>query len=69
MKKACILMGSPRKDGNTSALVKPFELELEALGFCCSTVNLYEKELKATHYIATIPYSSTTHFKGKLKKA
>lgn len=46
MKKACILMGSPRKDGNTSALVKPFELELEALGFCCSTVNLYEKELK-----------------------
>lgn len=23
----------------------------------------------STHYIATIPYSSTTHFKGKLKKA
>ena len=30
--KVCILMGSPRKQGNTNALLVPFRQELEALG-------------------------------------
>ena len=29
--KVCILMGSPRKQGNTNALLVPFRQELEAL--------------------------------------
>ena len=28
--KVCILMGSPRKQGNTNALLVPFRQELEA---------------------------------------
>lgn len=30
--KVCILMGSPRKQGNTNALLGPFRQELEGLG-------------------------------------
>ena len=29
MKKVCVLMGSPRRDGNTAALLEPFCAELE----------------------------------------
>jgi len=46
MKKACILMASPRNNGNTNALLKPFESELTSCGTECITVKLYEKELK-----------------------
>lgn len=31
MKKACILLASPRKQGNTAALTAPFAAELERL--------------------------------------
>ena len=42
----CILMGSPRKNGNTQALTAPFAGELERLGIGCSTLWLYDLELK-----------------------
>lgn len=44
-KKYCILMGSPRKNGNTSALLQPFTQELEEHGMTGRTIWLYEKEL------------------------
>lgn len=45
MKKVCILMGSPRKNGNTAALLAPFENRMKELGFVCETIWLYEKEI------------------------
>lgn len=33
----CILMGSPRKNGNTQALLRPFTGELKATGCTCRT--------------------------------
>ena len=36
--KVCILMGSPRKQGNTNALLGPFRQELEGLGAETETV-------------------------------
>ena len=44
--KVCILMGSPRKEGNTAALVKPFVETLETGGAACTVYNLYDMELK-----------------------
>lgn len=41
----CILMGSPRKNGNTAALLAPFTQELEQNGVACETIWLYDKEL------------------------
>lgn len=41
----CILMGSPRKNGNTQALLRPFTGELEAAGCTCRTLWLYDMEL------------------------
>ena len=32
--KVCILMGSPRKQGNTNALLGPFRQELEGMAPC-----------------------------------
>lgn len=45
MKRACILMGSPRKNGNTIGLVRPFMAELEAQGCDCELIWLYDKEI------------------------
>ena len=39
-------MGSPRKDGNTIALVKPFLRTMEQEGHSCETIWLYEKKIQ-----------------------
>lgn len=44
--KACILMGSPRKKGNTAALLDPFCQQLEAEGAQCQTIWLYDREIQ-----------------------
>lgn len=38
----CILMGSPRKQGNTAALLKPFSAQLEQQGCRCEIFWLYD---------------------------
>lgn len=43
--KACILMGSPRKDGNTASLAKPFVKTLEEKGAECVSFDLYDMVL------------------------
>lgn len=43
--KAVILMGSPRKQGNTAALLKPFREELEGLGLIMETYWLYDLDI------------------------
>ena len=43
--KCCILMGSPRKTGNTIALVRPFMDELERNGVPCRLIWLYDKKI------------------------
>ena len=45
--KVCILMGSPRKNGNTQALLKPFITELENNNYICEIIWLYEKNIAA----------------------
>lgn len=42
---ALILMGSPRKGGNTAALLAPFCSELEEAGAGTRTVRLYDKRI------------------------
>lgn len=42
----CILMGSPRKNGNTAALVEPFMDELNRLGAECEIHWLYDMNLQ-----------------------
>ena len=44
--KCCILMGSPRKNGNTAALLKPFMEELVFRGAAYDLVWLYEKRIE-----------------------
>ncbi|MBR5267113.1 MAG: flavodoxin family protein [Lachnospiraceae bacterium] len=44
--KIYILMGSPRKDGNTAALVNPFTDELKSAGHEVEMVWLYDKDIK-----------------------
>ena len=44
--KACILQGSPRRNGNTAALVEPFCEELTRLGAEVTSVHLYEKDIR-----------------------
>ena len=41
-----ILMGSPRREGNTAQLLRPVQEELESRGHSCRTIWLYEKELR-----------------------
>ena len=41
-----VLMGSPRKEGNTAALLQPFCEELSAGGAKVETVWLYEKDIR-----------------------
>lgn len=43
--KLCILLGSPRKNGNTAALVTEFEQECGRLGIETETVWLYDKKI------------------------
>lgn len=44
--KALILMGSPRKEGNTAALLAPLCGELEAAGMETETVWLYDRDIR-----------------------
>ena len=41
----CILMGSPRKTGNTSQLVQPFIKTMEAKNNTCTLIWLYDKNI------------------------
>lgn len=43
--KYCILLGSPRKNGNTIKLVEPFVEELEKAGGECKLIWLYDKKI------------------------
>ena len=43
--KALILMGSPRKEGNTASLLKPFVQALEKKGVDCTTFDVYDMNL------------------------
>ena len=43
--KVLILMGSPRKNGNTAQCVAPFGDELERQGHTCEMVWLYDKQI------------------------
>ncbi|MCI9157340.1 MAG: flavodoxin family protein [Lawsonibacter sp.] len=43
--KFCVLMGSPRREGNTAALLAPFLEECGALGVETETIWLYDKEI------------------------
>ena len=43
--KYCILLGSPRKNGNTIKLVEPFVEELEKAGGECKLIRLYDKKI------------------------
>ena len=44
--RVCILMGSPRKNGNTNALRLPFQDELEHLGHTVTTHWLYDLDIR-----------------------
>ena len=44
--KALILMGSPRKGGNTASLTAPFVDELRANGVECTTFDVYDMDLR-----------------------
>lgn len=42
---ACIFMGSPRKQGNTQAILQPFVQQLEQHGMECTVIWLYDKQI------------------------
>ena len=44
--KVCILMGSPRKHGNTAALLEPFCEELRMAGEEVETIWLYDRDIR-----------------------
>lgn len=44
--KACILMGSPRKHGNTASLLAPFTEDLSTAGFALESFSLYDMEIQ-----------------------
>ena len=44
--KACVLMGSPRKQGNTATLLEPFCEELRSGGAAVETIWLYDREIR-----------------------
>lgn len=46
MKQACILLASPRKQGNTAALTQPFQAQLERLGWTCRVTWLYDLDIR-----------------------
>lgn len=41
--KFCVLMGSPRENGNTAALLRPFLEECGAMGVETETISLYDR--------------------------
>ena len=43
--RVCILMGSPRKNGNTIQLLRPFVERLEAKGCDCKLIWLYDRQI------------------------
>ena len=43
--KVCVLFGSPRKNGNTAALLKPFLEELERAGADTCVIDVYDKNI------------------------
>lgn len=47
--KTCILMGSPRKNGNTSKLLAPFICEIKKQGGEQETIWLYDKKIEPCH--------------------
>lgn len=44
--KCCIIFASPRKEGNTAALLRPFCDEMTKLGWQTETLDLYSMDLK-----------------------
>jgi len=44
--KFCILIGSPRTNGNTVSLIKPFVNELKLLNTEIELITLYDKNIK-----------------------
>lgn len=44
--KVCVLMGSPRKAGNTSSLMSPFIKEVGHKGLLCKQIWVYDKVLQ-----------------------
>lgn len=46
MKKVCVLLGSPRKNGNTNALTTPFIDKLEKAGNEVTQFTLYDMNIK-----------------------
>ncbi|SBW10363.1 Flavin reductase [uncultured delta proteobacterium] len=44
--KTCILMGSPRKNGNTQAILDPFMEELARRGAALDTFRLYDRKIE-----------------------
>ena len=44
--KVLVLMGSPRKQGNTAALLRPFSEELQRHGHETETVWLYDRDIR-----------------------
>jgi len=47
--RICILMGSPRKEGNTIQLLRPFMDEMQKKGCDCELIWLYDKNLQPCH--------------------
>ena len=45
-KRACILLGSPRRDGNTEQLVQQCIPRLEEAGIVCETIRLYGRDIR-----------------------
>ena len=43
--RVCVLMGCPRKNGNTAAILTPFCKELEKAGAEAETLRLYDREI------------------------
>ena len=44
--KLCILMGSPRVNGNTASLIEPFVNEFKRHNIDVEIINLYDKDIK-----------------------
>lgn len=44
--KICVLMGSPRKEGNTAALTAPFVAAMQEAGADCQVFTLYDMDLR-----------------------
>jgi len=44
--KCCILFSSPRKQGNTAALLSPFTEEMRSLGWQTETFDLYSMDIR-----------------------